>query len=377
MSNPIRSVVTTRLRLEGAAKPSKPLLSVFRGKTFRRRFVRYGLLAGNAALLLAVGLFVARSSDAGTGLQGTPVAASALTTSADEVANPLDRISSADIAVNVARAAGLPETVGVTNQADTENALLAVTQTAGALVAKPQVVSTNFPSNKDIQSYVAKDGDTAAKIAAQFSVTTDSILWSNDLASDAVAAGQTLYIPPVNGIVYVVKPSDTPDSLAQKFHASKDKIVAYNDAELSGLKPGTRIIIPEGKIVRAAPAPRPRAAVSSFPWGGGPVYGSNGYDYGYCTWYVANRVAVPSNWGNANTWDNLAPSSGWAVGTAPRVGAIAQTDRGGFGHVAVVTAVSPDGTQIKYADMNGIAGWGREGFSDWTSVGRFEHYIYR
>jgi surface antigen len=85
---------------------------------------------------------------------------------------------------------------------------------------------------------------------------------------------------------------------------------------------------------------------------------------------------VPSNWGNANTWDNYARATpGWSVRLTPVAGAIAQTDRGSEGHVAIVSSVSPDGTMIKYSDMNGLAGWGRVGYSDWTSASRFEHYI--
>ena len=105
--------------------------------------------------------------------------------------------------------------------------------------------------------------------------------------------------------------------------------------------------------------------------------GYNGYDYGYCTWYAAGRVPVPSNWGNANTWDNLARVSGWNVSGTPRVGAVAQTNRGYYGHVAVVEAVSPDGTMIKYSDMNGLAGFNRVGYSGWVPISKFDNYIYR
>jgi surface antigen len=183
-------------------------------------------------------------------------------------------------------------------------------------------------------------------------------------------------VPPVNGIVYVVQAGDTPEKLAEKYHTTKEKIIASNDAEITGLVAGTRIVIPDGTI-QAAPVYRSSASSSGFPWGGNALYNGNGYIRGYCTWYVASKISVPSNWGNANTWDNLAPQSGWTVSTVPRVGAIAQTDRGSEGHVAVVEAVSEDGAQIKYSDMNGLAGWNRVGYSDWVSVSRFEHYIYR
>lgn len=359
-------------------------ITTFRKKSLRRRLVHYSLLAANVALLTVVGLWIARTSSARslTGQTG----ATAMTAKMGSVGNvsaatgalvdPLDQLSSADIAVNVARAANLPEVIPITNQADSENVQLAVAQSSTGLVAKTQIVASNLKSARDIHSYTVQAGETAATIAAKFDITTNSVLWSNNLASEQVSVGQVLVLPPVSGIVYLAKAGDTPESLAQKYHTSADKIIAYNDAEIGGLKIGTRILIPEGQIVRQATVSYSGGYSSGFPWGGGPVYnGSNGYDYGYCTWYVANRIAVPSNWGNANTWDNLASRSGWTVSGVPSVGAIAQTDRGYFGHVAVVQAVSADGSQIKYADMNGIAGWGRVGYSDWVSVSRFEHYI--
>jgi len=46
--------------------------------------------------------------------------------------------------------------------------------------------------------------------------------------------------------------------------------------------------------------------------------------------------------------------------------------------VGVVDEVSPDGTMIKYSDMNGLAGWGRVGQSGWVPVfSTFQNFIYR
>jgi surface antigen len=299
------------------------------------------------------------------------------THSAATLANPLDQVSSSDIAVNIARVGGLEETQKIVEDANSVDIELSMPPAGTNIVAKPQVVATTLKSKKDIVSYVAQPGDTVSSIATKFGVTTsDSIRWSNDLQNNNVTAGKTLYIPPVPGIVYVVKAGDTADSLASKFKADKDSIVAANDAELTPIKVGDRILIPNG----TQPAPvvaTTAAAVAGFGWGSAPIYGYNGYTYGYCTWYVANKISVPANWGNANTWDNRAAISGWTVSGTPRPGAVAQTDRGSEGHVAFVEAVSDDGTMIKYSDMNGLAGWGRVGYSDWTSVSRFEHYIYQ
>lgn len=292
--------------------------------------------------------------------------------------NPLDQLSSADIAANASRIANMPEATAVTNQADTVSAELAVTAN-DSLVSKPQIIASDLKTRFDVQDYLVKEGDTVSSIAAKYNVTSDSIRWSNNLSGETVTVGAHLSIPPLNGVVYTVAGGDTAQSLASKFSASADQITAFNDAEISGLKPGEKIVIPNGKVQQVATTSvyARSSSSASYSFGSSAIYGSNGYDWGFCTWYVANRISVPSNWGNANTWDNLAPLSGWTVSSTPRQGAIAQRNTGSFGHVAYVEAVSPDGTQIKYSDMNGLAGFARVGYSGWVSASSFENYIYR
>lgn len=338
--------------------------------------LRYGLIAANLVVVIAVVALVASSFQGGsspsTGVVSSQSGVAAIIGSPNKqsaLANPLDRLSSADIAVFVARTANMPEQIAVTNQADSVSANLATNTVSSAnVVSKPQIVATSFKSNKDIKTYVTKPGDTITSIASQFGITSDSVRWSNDLTGDSIAAGTALTIPPITGIVYVVKSGDTPDKIAQRYSADVKQIIAYNDAEIKGLAVGSKIIIANG----TKPAPIVTAVAFS------ATYGSNGYDYGWCTYYAAGKVPVPSNWGNANTWDDRARMTpGWTVSSTPVPGAVLQTNRGGLGHVGYVEAVSEDGTQIKYSDMNGLAGWGRVGYSGWVPASTFPNYIYR
>jgi surface antigen len=351
-------------------------------RSIRRRVIRASLLLGNTAIVIVVGFFVLHNSGSGTSSASSILIG---TGRASAAANPLDQLSSADIALTVARMSSLPEATAINNQADSQAIELSMAQSSNNVVSKPQVVTTALKSQADIKSYKTVNGDTIATLAVKFGVTSDSIRWSNNLTGDTIAAGTTLTIPPVNGIVYAVKAGDTADTLATKFKASKDQIIAYNDAEIKGLRVGDKIIIPNATQVAPALTARAIAASNanassrtvSYPWGSSAIYGSNGYDFGYCTWYVANRITVPTNWGNANTWASLAPLSGWTVSSTPRAGAVGQSSAGAEGHVAYVEAVSDDGTMIKYSDMNGLAGFGRVGNSDWVSAAKFPHYIYR
>ncbi len=285
--------------------------------------------------------------------------------SGSAVSGSLDQLSSADIAASLASIANMPEATAARNQAETVAAQLAVPPAESTIAAEPQVVATALKSRQDIADYVVRPGDTISSLAVKFNVTSNSIKWSNDLVTNTPPVGTKLIIPPINGIVYTVKSGDTAASLASTYNSNAQSITQFNDAELSGLTPGEQIVIPNGQP--------PAAPVYSFA----PSYGFNGYDYGFCTWYVANQIAVPTNWGNAISWAYYARLSGWNVSTTPTVGSIAQTANavGGEGHVAVVDGVTDGGQEIEFKDMNGLAGWGRIGQSGWVPSTMFQYYI--
>lgn len=81
-----------------------------------------------------------------------------------------------------------------------------------------------------------------------------------------------------------------------------------------------------------------------------PGSAANRYARGNCTWYVASKRAVPSNWGNANTWLPRARAQGYATGTIPVPGAVAWTPAGVYGHVAYVEQVNGD--KVLVSEMN-------------------------
>lgn len=314
-------------------------------------------MTANLAILGVVAGFVTTSSSSGDSSTSQNSVLSA--TEDARIADPLDQLSSADIAVHVARMANLDETVSVVNHADSVNAQMAVAPMDESVAPKPQIVTTDLKSKQDIQTYIVKEGDTITSVANEFGITSDSLRWSNGLTGEGLNAGDELLVPPVNGIVYTVKDGDTIDSLSERYSADKQKLTQMNDAEISGLKVGENIIIPDG----VQPVRRP--SYTSAYYGYRPlVYGAyNGYDYGWCTWHAANRRQqigrpLPSNLGNAITWYALAQRGGLPTGTAPQAGAVIwHANLGGLGHVGFVESVNPDGS-IVVSDMN-YPYWGR------------------
>jgi surface antigen len=332
----------------------------------KRKMMRYGIIGGNILLLLLIGIFVMTNRSASQTVRASTLNGAVST--AASAAKPLDTLSSAQIALTAAQMTDLPELTAIHNQADSDSLVLSVVPNDSSALAKPQIVSTALKSKQDITRYTTRSGDTIDSLSKKFKVSANSIRWSNNINGSGLTPRLKLVIPPINGIVYKVKAGDTPASLAQKYQADQSLIISMNDAEVNGLRRGELIIIPNGRVAQV-----------SVSYGGvfAASYGGNGYDYGWCTYYAAQRAHVPSNWGNANTWDNYARLSGWIVSSQPRVGAVAQSDYMSWaGHVAIVEAVSPDGTMIKYSDMNGIAGWGQVGYSGWVPASTYQHYIY-
>lgn len=331
----------------------------------KKRLTRWGIVVANFILIGAVGLIVVSANDAGP---TTAVAAQKQSAFSPEASKPLDSLSSADVALHVARMTGLQEATAVANKADTVNAQLAVAAPDDSVVAKPQIVGAGLKSKKDIKDYTAVQGDTISSIAAKFGVTPDTIRISNGLSGDAIAPGKVIVISPINGVVYTVKAGDTADSLATRYYANKDNLLVFNDAEETGaLIVGDRIVIPDGVQPAVATSRSTRSTSTSyaagFAFGTSAVYGSNGYDYGWCTWHAANRRKeigrpIPSNLGNAISWLSVARRAGLPTGNVPQAGAVLyHKNMGGLGHVAFVEKVNDDGTAL-VSDMN-YPIWGR------------------
>lgn len=340
----------------------------------KKQKISLGLLSSNLLILLVIIFFIIivpqnnnLKTASSIGLSG----------SNSTISNPLDQLSSANIALAISEMANLPEQTPIRNQAESQQAELSQAATNDNVISEPQVLTTALKSRADIFTYVTKPGDTVSSLAVQFGITSNSIMWSNNLSTNLLTPGTKLVIPPVTGIVYTVKSGDTIASLAQKYGTSQADLIAYNDAEVSGIQPGEQILIPNGQIQTVEEAPA---------WTGA-TYGNNGYDFGYCTWYVANILKnVPSNWGNASSWAYYAALSGWNVSSNPVVGAIAQTPyaAGGEGHVAIVEQVNSDGTiwisemnsygQVSMSDSAATGGWDRV---DWkqVSVSSYPSYI--
>lgn len=110
--------------------------------------------------------------------------------------------------------------------------------------------SSKDHSSDQITIYVVRKGDTLSGIAKMFNVTTNTIVWSNDITGNTVSPGDRLVILPVSGVRHIVKKGDTLQSLAKKYSADAEEIAQFNDLTASSkLSLGDMVIIPDGEML--------------------------------------------------------------------------------------------------------------------------------
>ena len=141
---------------------------------------------------------------------------------------------------------------------------------------------------------------------------------------------------------------------------------------------------PVAAVIRPKPAPltvRPMSRPMTARAAGAVSGTSNGFTYGYCTWWVANKRYVPWRGNAAQWWWNARPF-GFAEGSTPRAGAIMVMGISGTspqGHVAYVESVNPGGSFV-VSEMNwwGVpgGGWGRVDYRTVTTLRGVLGFIY-
>ena len=140
---------------------------------------------------------------------------------------------------------------------------------------------------------------------------------------------------------------------------------------------------PAAAQTQAAPQPavQTQAAAALVATTSRPTYSTSASSYpvGECTWGAKTLAPWAGDyWGNGGQWAASAAAAGFRTGSQPQVGAIACWNDGGYGHVAVVTAVqSTTSIQVSESNYNGIRSIGnyRGWFNPTTAQGTVT-YIY-
>jgi len=211
----------------------------------------------------------------------------------------------------------------------------------------------------EVITYTVQSGDNLSYIADSFNVSTNTLVWANNLSYySLIRPGDKLVILPISGVLHKIKSNETLESIVKKYKGDLEETITYNGFPADGsIKPDQEIIIPGGEDPSYY---KPRVSYAAYYTGyAGPYSGkSRSFPWGQCTWYVAQKRYVP--WGgNAKDWLYNARKYGFDVcfgkNCEPTSGAIMATNESWYGHVTYIEAVN--GNYITVSEMHGIPYW--------------------
>ena len=315
-----------------------------------------------------------------------------LTAESEKLSAEIDELSKNIVARNesLANQARSAQTSGtVTSYINTIVNSSSITEAISRVTAMNEIISAN---NKMLEQQKADKEAIAEKQIANNEAINTVIANQQTLADDAQALSTKeaeLKVAQINLAAEKASAEGEKNSLLEQKAAAQKAAeaaaaaeAAYRSQQASQLQAiqasGNTNLSAQIQAVSGgthAAAPAPAAAVSNVSYSSD----ASTYPVGQCTWGAKTLAPWAGNyWGNGGQWAESAAAAGFRVGSQPQVGAIACWTDGGYGHVAVVTAVqSTTSIQVSEANYLGQQSIGNyRGWFDPTTAQGTVSYIY-
>ncbi len=202
------------------------------------------------------------------------------------------------------------------------------------LLSANNPLSNIVPTRDGLMIYKVQRGDTLSRIAANFGISLNTILWANEnLKASGLAPGKEIVILPVTGVLHQVQEGDTLDGIASQYNVSVERILRANPSLLpSKLDSSSSIIIPSAQPIQgsrlASLTKLPNLAgyfsIPTTGWNWGRLHNNNAVD-------IANACGTPI-YAAAEGLISESSDYGW---------------NGGYGGYVLIE--HPNGTKTKYA----------------------------
>lgn len=222
---------------------------------------------------------------------------------------------------------------------------------AGQMVPRRTAVQVarTEPANPGVYTVKHKvaSGDSLSAIAARYSISVNTIMWSNSLSNpNKLKIGQVLEFPSVSGVIHKVGKGETIWTIAKRYGVSRDEIVRANALEQPDkLALKQALVIPGGK-----PLPSPKAPVQLASRGQASsrndAVSYSGDTFG---WPLSGRISsrYGLRWGRMHHGIDIAVSTGTSVRAASGGRVIFSGTKGGYGRLIIID--HGDGVHTYYA----------------------------
>ncbi|MEI7846307.1 MAG: peptidoglycan DD-metalloendopeptidase family protein [Chloroflexota bacterium] len=256
--------------------------------------------------------------------------------------------------------AGVPTAQSGANQAGGKMSFLALPAIGRNLRLKTIVPERPQYAVKEL---TVSRGDSVFAISKEFKIKPDTLLWANydvlNDSPDSIRPGQSLNIPPVDGILYKWKEGDTLVGVSSQYKAKVEDVLNWpgNDVDLTNpaFKAGQMVMIPGGSreykqwlIPTIARGKSGTTGVGGAACGGGPV-GSTAF-----LWPAANHFISGNDYYGGHLGIDIAAGEGAAV-FASDAGVVTRATggyNGGYGNVIMID--HGNGYSTLYAHLSAI-----------------------
>jgi murein DD-endopeptidase MepM/ murein hydrolase activator NlpD len=236
-----------------------------------------------------------------------------------------------------------------------------VSDESGYLVKiNPQTDDSNRIGLTDYAVHTVADGESLSGIALKYDINVETIMWENGIGNaNSIRSGQSLLVPPVDGIGYKVGSGDSLEKIATKYEIPMESIIAQNSLESEVLQKGQGLFLPGAEpiqpIIVSAPSTYrnttitrdDRTIVSASPSTAAPASGqmfifptrgsiTQGYHAGHYALDIADRSKPPI----------------WAAGGGTITKSSTGTWGGGYGNHVIID--HGNGYTTLYAHMSSV-----------------------
>ncbi len=222
----------------------------------------------------------------------------------------------------------------------------------------PVTDSSSRTGLTDYAVHIVESGESLSVIAARYGLKSETIMWENHLANvNSLRVGQSLRIPPVDGVSYTAKSGDTLAKISKKYNISQDVIIAQNGLDTETISKGQLIFIPNAKPLdgdliagdtyRVSSVTRNNRAISAASSNATPAVGkmfifptrgkiTQGYHSGHYAIDIADRSKPPV----------------WAAASGTVVKVSVGTWGGGYGNHVIID--HGNGVKTLYAHFDSV-----------------------
>lgn len=223
----------------------------------------------------------------------------------------------------------------------------ALSPSSSLMSPSSDIADSGEPISDQVSVYVVRKGDTIAQIAQMFNVSTNTILWANDLKKgEKLVEGDTLFILPVSGVSHTVLKGQTLKGIAKKYNVEVSDIARLNGiADDVKLVTGDELIIPDAEIVNIE-AEKPKTTIAK-----NVTKTPLKILTGYFVNPVPNYKRKSQGLHGKNGVDLAAPTGTPIVASASGIVLLARNGyNGGYGNMVIIN--HPNGTQTLYGHMS-------------------------